>query len=261
MTSPQTNQTHYISQQALQCKELNFIVVGAGGTGSQIITGLASMAHAIHAMTDKRFRVTAYDPDTVSANNIGRQPYFPADIGRHKTDCLISRINMAYGLDFQSMPVRFDGSIRTRHFRSSMDVLISCVDSVASRQVIAMKAQDYDYWLDLGNSSHTGQWVLGSTSGKPELPMPDELLPELTDPSKETPDEPSCSMAESLSKQSLFINKALTSQALACLWDLIFHGQISIHGQFMDLKSGRANPININPTVWKSMGYKPQATS
>ena len=48
-------------------------VIGAGGTGSQVITNLARMSMALQALGHPGLHVTVFDPDTVSQANIGRQ--------------------------------------------------------------------------------------------------------------------------------------------------------------------------------------------
>lgn len=45
-----------------------------------------------------------------------------------------------------------------------MDIVIGCVDTRAARATIAKCAGDWsevDYWLDLGNNTDSGQFVLG----------------------------------------------------------------------------------------------------
>lgn len=56
---------------------VSVIVIGAGGTGSQVITSLARMDRALQALGHPGLYVTVYDPDAVSESNIGRQ-LFPS---------------------------------------------------------------------------------------------------------------------------------------------------------------------------------------
>ena len=41
-------------------------VIGAGGTGSQVVTGLARMSVALQALGHPGLHVTVFDPDTVT---------------------------------------------------------------------------------------------------------------------------------------------------------------------------------------------------
>ena len=59
-------------------------VIGAGGTGSQVITNLARMSMALQALGHPGLHVTVFDPDTVSQANIGRQLFSEAELGLNK---------------------------------------------------------------------------------------------------------------------------------------------------------------------------------
>lgn len=57
-------------------------VIGAGGTGSQVVTSLARMDTALWKLGHPGLFVRVYDPDTVSESNIGRQL-----LARRTSDC------------------------------------------------------------------------------------------------------------------------------------------------------------------------------
>ena len=59
-------------------------VIGAGGTGSQVITNLARMSMALRALRHPGLHVTVFDPDTVSTANIGRQLFSETELGLNK---------------------------------------------------------------------------------------------------------------------------------------------------------------------------------
>lgn len=48
-------------------------VIGCGGTGSHILTGLARINMALAGLEHPGLQVRAWDPDEVSEHNIGRQ--------------------------------------------------------------------------------------------------------------------------------------------------------------------------------------------
>ena len=60
-------------------------VIGAGGTGSQVITNLARMSMALQALGHPGLHVTVFDPDTVSQANIGRQLFSETELGLNKS--------------------------------------------------------------------------------------------------------------------------------------------------------------------------------
>ena len=56
---------------------------------------------------------------------------------------------------------------------------------------------------------------------------------------------PSCSLAEALERQDLFVNQTVTTFALQLLWKFIREGGLDIHGYFINLESGRVSPLPI----------------
>jgi PRTRC genetic system ThiF family protein len=110
------------------------------------------------------------------------------------------------------------------------------------------------YWLDLGNSHKTGQAVLG-TVGKIAQPKSDRptasrlpnvvgLFPELKK-MKASDQGPSCSLAEAIGKQDLFINSTLAQFGAQLIWKLFREGMIRHHGCYVNLDTITVNPIPI----------------
>jgi hypothetical protein len=68
------------------------------------------------------------------------------------------------------------------------------------------------------------------------------VLPKVTDEFKELleavddHDEPSCSQAEALKKQDLYVNTALAVYGAELLWQLLSDGMIEHRGLFLDIK-------------------------
>lgn len=135
-------------------------------------------------------------------------------------------------------------------FLHAPDVLITCVDTAKSRRGIHHGITDHTrgangtpiYWLDLGNRSRDGQVILGEpwdrTNGPHRdgrLPTVVEVFPELLDTRLKEDNRPSCSLAEALESQDLFINDHLSRWALQILWDLFLHAKIGYHGVFINL--------------------------
>ena len=91
---------------------------------------------------------------------------------------------------------------------------------------ITLRGDRLLYWLDLGNSASSGQFVLGQPKNsvnrkkKDRLPTVAELYPEILKRDKKEDDEPSCSAAEALTRQEPFINHNLAYLALGMLTQL-----------------------------------------
>lgn len=79
-----------------------------------------------------------------------------------------------------------------------------------------------------------------------------ELFPELMKRKKED-NAPSCSLAEALERQHLFVNQAVVTAALQILWQLFRFGVITWHGAFLNLNTGRTTPLPVDPDTWARM--------
>ena len=76
---------HYTDQYLLNpYHPVTVFVIGAGGTGSQVVTCLARMGMALQALGHPGLHVTVFDPDTVTEANIGRQLFSEAETGKRK---------------------------------------------------------------------------------------------------------------------------------------------------------------------------------
>jgi PRTRC genetic system ThiF family protein len=204
------------------------------------------------------FDVLVIDPDTVSNSNIGRQAFYPGDVGAFKSDVLVNRANMALGTAWKSEPCRLD----TRTSLDPYDIVIGAVDNRAARLAILRGLENAvsgpKYWLDTGNRADTGQVVLGQVSSRKRktdkvdrLPHVAEFFPEIIDPAAEEEDDtPSCSLAEALDKQSLFINTTVSDIAANLLWLLFTQGGLDTHGAFINLKRVMVTPLRVDPQVW-----------
>ncbi len=234
-------------------------LVGAGGTGSQLLPELARIDHALYKLGHPGLFVTVFDDDIVTDANIGRQLFSLSDVGLSKSMVLVDRINSFFGLDWQSRTERYPG-VEPETF----NITITCVDNVKTRidignMVRAFSERVYDdkmpiYWLDFGNQTDRGQVVLGtfknvhqpnSKSVEPvgQLKCVDELFDLST--VDESDSGPSCSLAEALSKQDLFINSMVAQVGGNLIWKLITEGGVDYQGAFINLKYMNINPIRI----------------
>lgn len=247
-------------------RAIKVAVIGAGGTGSQLVNGLARLHVAMLSLGHPAgLHVGVWDGDNVSPANIGRQLFSPGDIGRNKASVLVHRLNCYFpSLGWQARPERFGEGTNLRfEFHSGdalPDILITCVDTAKARREIAEAVQKRvglystgPLWLDCGNSQRSGQVMLASMSRESTLPRMEQLLPEIFDTSIPEDDRPSCSLAEALESQDLFINQAIATYAGQLLWTLIRQGELSICGYWVNLEEGRVVP---EPIARKRQGGK-----
>lgn len=252
--------THFIAEYiANPVHPITVDLIGCGGNGSIMLSCLASIHTALKALGKEGLDVTAYDNDIVEEPNLGRQLFSPADLGCNKADALISRFNRCFGLEWKSVPEKY-------RYNEKTNIIITCTDNTESRKYVGSRFNSKKnheqkttdefrnyYWLDTGNRQTSGQVILGST----EINQPHsakfesvEKLPTVTEMfklTKSTDKEsgPSCSLAEALEKQDLFINRTVSTTAADILWKLLRNGHIEMHGAYINLEEMRTLPINV----------------
>ena len=243
-------------------------LIGAGGTGSQVLTALARMNHALTELNHAGLSVRLWDDDVITEANLGRQLFAESELGLYKSVALINRINRFFGTNWKAETQKFekDGLNRIRENMQST-IYISCVDNVKSRFEIAeilnelkegrrLYRNQCKYWVDFGNSQYSGQ-VLFSTIGNIQqpnsekyetvanLPFVTEEFGELLKKSETEDDAPSCSLAEALEKQDLYINSTLAQMGSSLLWSLFRNGMTENRGFFLNLKNFHSQPIKL----------------
>jgi PRTRC genetic system ThiF family protein len=259
---------HIVNKELLQpYNPVTVNLIGAGGTGGQVLTALARMNQALVALNHPGLMVRVFDDDTVNRANLGRQLFTTAELGLHKSVALINRINRFFGTNWKAVPERYDKQYGGQGEHLGATITIGCVDTVQARQEIAhiLKTLNKNrsnsrsqplYYMDFGNSRDTGQVIL-STIGKVSqpaskqyrtvetLPMVMDEFGELLTASELTDNTPSCSLAEALTKQDLFINSALANVGASLLWQLFREGMLFNRGFFLNLKEFKTQPLKV----------------
>lgn len=103
-------------------------IIGCGAVGRQVALMLASMGFS---------RLTLWDPDTVSPENLGPQQWIEVDVGRLKVDALLDDLfvrNPATLVTARPNPFGTDSQIET-------PFVFSCVDNMEVRRTIADRFQ------------------------------------------------------------------------------------------------------------------------
>ncbi|MDL2230396.1 PRTRC system ThiF family protein [Alistipes sp. OttesenSCG-928-L06] len=247
-------------------------VIGAGGTGSQVVTCLGRLDATLAALGHPGLYVRVYDPDDVDTPNIGRQKFGDADLGRNKAECLVTRINAFFGTGWEAVPAKYPTTMKDMKKDDLANIYITCTDNITSRYELstllkllldwrkAKNRTDIDYscplyWMDYGNNQKTGQVIVGTLSAKIDQPKNGKFegvakLPWITDLDgynglSDDDSGPSCSHAEALAKQDLFINSTLAELGMTILWRMIRQGYILQHGVFLNLETMTMNPMPV----------------
>lgn len=242
-------------------------LIGAGGTGSKVLTALLEMNHSLLAMDHAGLSVRLWDDDVVTEANLGRQRFAESEVGLPKAVALINRVNRWSGTNWKAEARRFRYSnVDQLPENGCSQIYLSCVDHVNARFEIAEIIKQFGdryyyrdaprYWMDFGNSKHSGQVIL-STVGELKQPKSKQYetvssLPFITDEfgellreSEATDDTPSCSVAEALEKQDLYINSAIATLGCDLLWRLFREAKTSYRGFFLNLKDFRTQPLSV----------------
>lgn len=239
-------------------REIRVLVVGCGGSGSEMVDALVRLHASARGIGHAGIQLTLQDGDDVSPANVGRARFLPNDVGANKAALLARRYGLLFGMDIAALTHRCSAR-GIRAFGSRYDLVITCTDSASFRVGVAdhwrRRATD-TLWLDLGNGSATGQSVLGSLglpAWGPRLPNVLDLFPGI----RSMPDDnkPSCSMAEALRSQNLFVNRWVVDAAVAMLWRLIAEGFVEHHGALVDMRALKMTPITINANTWSFFGF------
>ena len=258
---------HYIDNYLINPQHpVTVNLIGAGGTGSQVLTGLARLDVTLRALGHPGLFVTLYDPDIVTEANIGRQLFGYSDMGLNKAQCLITRINNFFGNDWKAVPNIFPTVLKNACRDNMANITITCTDNIKSRLDLwnilkAVQIPDYRdyttplYWMDFGNTQTSGQVVLGTVPKKIKQPASQlyetagslKVITRLVTYARvmEEDSGPSCSLAEALERQDLFINSTLAQLGCNILWKMFRNGMIEHHGVFLNLGTMKVNPINI----------------
>jgi PRTRC genetic system ThiF family protein len=258
----ETKKAHFTASELLNpTNPISVCLIGAGGTGSQVLTGLARMSHSLQQLGHAGFQVSLWDADLITDANRGRQLFAECEVGLSKSAALIARTNRFFGTAWKAIENPF--TIDTATGRNAL--YISCVDTAAARFGIAEVLNDLDlsthradiprYWIDFGNSRDTGQVIL-STIGSIKQPVSEKYIPvgnlpqvtyEFAEQLKQgdTEDLPSCSLAEALEKQDLFINSVLSQMGCSLLWQLLRQGLTTERGFFLNLGNFRSQPLAV----------------
>jgi len=256
---------------------LRFIVVGAGGTGSFAIPGIARLIYELRQQQNKPAEFLIVDPDVVEGGNIPRSNFCAAEVGRFKAQTLAERITMAWGLEARFSCEEFDSEKHLKESASdyrSLTVIVGCVDNYLARQDIHNAIDGFRgysssdapnlWWIDGGNGRSSGQVLLGSdtkhskadqhftgTSICKSLPTPSRLHPDLLRAEKTSASDSfeglSCPDRVRLGEQSLNINQRVAVEMTEMLTEMFLTRSLKRFATYFDLETGTSKSFYCTP--------------
>ena len=82
-------------------------LIGAGGTGSKVLTSLIEMNHSLIALGHAGLSVRLWDDDSITEANLGRQRFADSEAGLYKSVALINRANRWSGTNWKAETIKF----------------------------------------------------------------------------------------------------------------------------------------------------------
>lgn len=233
------------------------VLAGCGGTGTHMAINMALLDATLLQLNHPGLHVYLYDPDKVEKHNIGRQMFYPGDVGKNKAEVIAARINLTFGTDWMAETTKYGDKDNDDH---RPHIIVSCVDSAKERLNI-LSATEWErggrttdqYWLDTGNAVNTGNVILGSTKIKQPKSKKFKTIAKLKPVSDmfdlekiKDDNTASCSAFEALKRQSLTINKIVADFAYNMLWKLFSELYITHKGYWINMETGRVSPIPVS---------------
>jgi len=280
-------------------REVQFWLVGAGGTGSFMAMNLARLAFELK-FRNKQVGINIVDPDVVEESNIPRSNFCFAEIGANKAKTLAHRISAAWGIEVGFVKEGFrpqfleskNDNWRNQSSAQRLTVLVGCVDNHLARNEMheALKFHNesrYEavnprlWWIDGGNGRDTGQVLIGNRLSEKDicesarkspilslLPAPSLQHPELlrreseksVAASRTTNDGVTCAERIRLGEQSLNVNQRVALEMAEMLSELLLTQTLKRFATYFDLESGASRSIYNTPeSLAESMRYQPKA--
>ena len=226
----------YVKNQSLSIHnrfhDFKITIIGLGGTGSLLAEQIAKLNYAMLNSNHCGIRLTLIDFDVVEQKNIGRQNFFPNEIGLYKVEALTKRLSRNYlmrTIDFNV--IRFEDLLIPTY--SNEDLIISCVDNFETRNEIFENVK-YPYLLDIGNEKDFGQIIL---SKRNELKHTFNIFGKSESRKQNNESDYSCgNYADQFEKQGLYINSIMATYAAELIRDFITNDTIDYNCIFVNLK-------------------------
>ena len=241
------------------------VLVGCGGTGSQLARVVARMIYSMKAAQQSIPRVSFIDPDVVEVSNVGRQLFTQAEVGMSKAEALARRFNYSLGLSIEWHNVAFDPGQHIERYQGT--ILLGAVDNHQARHTLAQTKDAL--WIDCGNHRNGGQVVIGNSDNREKamdhlklierntgkvnlstLPNAALLYPQLLQPETTQPGSApdlSCAELALAGEQGVLINGFIASIAAEYLRKLLQREPISTYQTTFtgDVLSMRSTPITL----------------
>lgn len=207
----------------------NIIVVGAGGTGGNLLKELGRFLKFFKGK--ESWSLSIYDGDIVEEKNGERQPFTTEDVFQHKASIMAEGMVDCLGLPRESVkayPRYLDTIDDIEKYQGygvkTIDVLIGCVDNHRARQVLHkfFYGQKNCVYIDSANEFAEGEIVVGiRINGKTVAPPRGFYFPEVLKSRGKRASEISCGAVNKSAPQHLITNLAAAGHVLSFVVQLM----------------------------------------
>ena len=227
----------YLDSVLLNLNTYTINVFGAGGTGSHLISQLATVAYALRETLGKSIKLTAFDFDKVDKRNVGRSDFIEGDTDLTKTVIAVSKANISYGLNWKARSTDHTFGMGPAHFT------FICTDSAKSRELIREATVSFKnsnaaerpfYIFDIGNDRDFGQITFTDILGR--LKDIDR-----SGATSETVGTETCGERGLFAEQGLFINQFMAMLASEMFWSLLTQFNLDYNQLFANLSIMKIN--------------------
>jgi len=206
------------------------LVIGAGGSGGQLIPSLARLL-AYHSSADAKLVIA--DGDVFEDKNQTRQLCGPGQLGRNKADVLAEHCQSIGLSAVRSHPEYIDAAALRRLLRrSDCPLVVSAVDNDATRKAVitVLEERERDWaHITTGNAdSSDGQARISSSThwhgrwcGEPFGLNPALLFDNIANPNDAIPAEGSCANHAPSAPQLISANALSAAMALLVIQNLL----------------------------------------
>lgn len=241
---------------------LKVVVVGAGGTGSALLSKLFQMNATLQKLGAPALDVVVYDDDTVAMPNIGRQSFYEFDIDRPKAEVLVERFNQFGATNWVAKVERFSATSESLGYRDGGVILFGCVDNAPARKELHKAMHSFSRWgcvyVDAGNANRSGNVIVGMSAQvngrKVVYPTVYDLYKSQLDEWKPVAGD-SCSHEESIQRQDFGLNDMMAVLSSQVLWQLVRHGKCAYQMASVDFETGVMQSFQPDPDYWSMFGY------
>ena len=231
----------------------HIVVVGNGGTGSNLVPHLCQWAYSVQEK--EKISITLADEDIVEPSNIGRQFFIEPEVGKNKAKMLQRRYHRAWNVNVSYYPyyIREAESLikllkppACHNGQATLAILVSCVDNHFSRRIfhkVFYKLDDMIY-LDAGNAEFHGQVVMGMRfQGKTLLKPLGEIDPNVYEEQDEIEVGGTCNREVIKQPQNLLANLWAATVLLTFLNNIVALKDVPIWRTMFSGHTTRSKPI------------------